>query len=56
MIIIPITFASVREQSWHNLPLPPHQLVRLAGDDETVEKQAATEGALKALKLEIRLR
>ena len=48
--------ASVREKSWLKLPLPPHHLVRLPGDDEAVEKQAATEGALKALKLEIRLR
>ena len=44
----------VREKSWHNLPLPPHQLVRLSGDDEAVEKEAATEGA--TIVLEIRLR
>ena len=44
----------MREKSWHNLPLPPHQLVRLAGDDEAVEKPAATEGV--NIVLENRLR
>ena len=47
--------ASVREKSWHNLPLPPHQLVRLPGDDEFVEKEAATEGGTIAAGLEFQV-
>ena len=46
--------ARVREGRGLNLLLPPHQLGRLAGDDQSVEKQAATEGV--NIVLEIRLR
>ena len=55
--LIPHTpLASAREKRWHKLPLPLHQLVRLPGDDEFVEKEAATEGGTIAAGLEIRLR
>ena len=53
-LIYPTPLASAREKRWHKLPLPPHHLVRLAGDDELVEKEAATEGV--TIVLEIRLR
>ena len=46
--------ARVREDRGLNLLLPPHQLVRLPGDDEFVEKEAAVEGP--TIVLEIRLR
>ena len=44
----------VREEGRGKLLPPPHHLVLLASDDETVEKQAVTKGAIKML--EIRLR
>ena len=53
-LIYPTPLASAREKRWHKLPLPPHQLVCLPGDEEFVEKEAATEGF--TIVLEIRLR